>query len=57
MHIAAVAFIRGLVFRRLDARRSPLFAHCQRRYGTQPLKRGPAVHPPDPKDAEDAVKS
>jgi hypothetical protein len=55
MRIAA-AFIRGLGFRRLDVRRSPLLDHCQRHYRTQALASAAAVHPHDPKDAENPVK-
>ena len=55
MRIAAVAFIRGLVFRRVELRRSPLFVHCQRRYRGQAHEAGAAAHPPDPKDAKDAA--
>ena len=56
MRIAAVAFIRGLVLRRVELRRSPLFVHCQRRYRWQDHEAGAAARPPDPEDAEDAAR-
>lgn len=56
MRIAAVAFMRGLVFRRLDVQRSPLFAHCQRRCRSQARDAEAPAQPPDPKDAEEAAQ-
>lgn len=56
MRLAAVAFLRDLVFRRLEVRRSPLFVHCQRRYRSQANDSGASAHPPDPKDVEAGAK-
>jgi hypothetical protein len=57
MRIAAALF-RGFAFSRLDARRSPLFAHCQRRYRSQPEAADGAPAPAtEPKDADETAKA